>query len=107
MGTRTIIKVENFNVACLYKHWDGDPESTLPWLEAFNQRFTEKRGADNTYKFAQLIRSSSRDAKEFSLDDSTETGWGFTQLTQALDRNMSTFLWKTELLKLKKCNKFG
>jgi hypothetical protein len=30
MGTRAIIKVEGFNLAALYKHWDGYPEATKP-----------------------------------------------------------------------------
>lgn len=76
MATPAVIKVEGFNSAKLYKHWDGYPSSTLPWLESFNQQFTTKRGNDPNYKFAQLIRSSVFMAEEFKLDDSTETGWG-------------------------------
>lgn len=76
MATRSVIKVEGFTTAQLYKHWDGYTEATLPWLEKFNQQFTEKRGDDPSYKFAQLIRSSVLMAEEFGLDESTETGWG-------------------------------
>ncbi len=52
------------------------PESTLAWLENFNKNFAEKRGDDSNYKFAQLLRSSSKDAETYNLDSSTETGWG-------------------------------
>jgi hypothetical protein len=76
MATRSVIKVEGFTTAQLYKHWDGYPDSTLPWLEKFNREFTEKRGDDKSYKFAQLIRSSVFMQEEFGLDSSTETGWG-------------------------------
>lgn len=76
MATRSVIKVEGFTTAQLYKHWDGYPDSTLPWLEKFNREFTEKRGDDKSYKFAQLIRSSVFMQEEFRLDESTTTGWG-------------------------------
>jgi len=75
MGTCCIIKVKDVDVV-LYKHFDGYPEATLAWLEYFNQKFVKNRGCDPEYKFAQLIRSSSKDAEKFNLDDSEETGWG-------------------------------
>lgn len=82
MATSAIIKVATdadrtplLHIA-LYKHWDGAPHSTLPWLEKFNGEFTKKRGINPGYKFAQLIRSSVADAEEFNLDDSKITGWG-------------------------------
>jgi len=76
MATRSVIKVEDFTSVQLYKHWDGYPEATLPWLEEFNKQFAENRGKDPSYKFAQLIRSSVFMKDEFGLDESTETGWG-------------------------------
>ena len=76
MATRAIISIEGFTTARLYKHFDGAPAHTLPWLEAFNKDFTENRGDDPEYKFAQLLRSSIRDAEEFNLDKSKHTGWG-------------------------------
>ncbi len=76
MSTNAIIKVEGLPNVALYKHWDGNPEATLPWLQKFNKEFTEKRAFDPNYKFAQLIRSSAFDQKEFRLDGSKETGWG-------------------------------
>lgn len=76
MATRAIIKVEGVNNCALYKHWDGYPSGTLPWLEKFNKEFTEKRGNDPSYKMAQLLRSSVKMAEEFGLDDSDFTGWG-------------------------------
>jgi hypothetical protein len=76
MATRSVIKVEGFTNAQLYKHYDGYPDGTLPWLEKFNTQFTLRRGEDPSYKFAQLIRSSVFMKDEFSLDESTDTGWG-------------------------------
>jgi len=76
MSTNALIKVESLPNVGFYKHYDGYPEATLPWLEKFNKEFTEKRGVDPHYKFAQLVRSSAFDQKEFTLDSSRETGWG-------------------------------
>ena len=76
MGTRALIKIEGINYCALYKHWDGAPESTLPWLEEFNKSFKENRGSDGEYKMAQLIRSSERDGDKFQLDRNAYTGWG-------------------------------
>lgn len=75
MATRAVIIVPGMSVQ-LYKHWDGYPSATLPWLEKFNREFTQERGDDPNYKFAQLIRSSVRMAEEFKLDDCPHTGWG-------------------------------
>lgn len=79
MGTRAVIRVEGLNACELYKHWDGGPESTEPWLNAFNKEFKDARGDDATYKFAALVRSSVFRAKEFNLDDSEFTGWGVSK----------------------------
>ena len=76
MATRATIYVEGIDTVKVYKHWDGYPEATLPWLEDFNKSFTERRGDDPDYKFAQLLRSSMRDASKYHLDDSEFTGWG-------------------------------
>jgi len=76
MGTRCVIKVEGFDKAKVYKHWDGYPSATLPWLEEFNKDFEKHRSNDYSYKFAQLLRSSAFDADDFDLDDSRYTGWG-------------------------------
>ena len=75
MSTNAVIRVDGVGVE-LYKHWDGYPDSTLPWLEKFNKEFASQRGDDPPYKFAQLIRSSAFDADEFQLDQSRNTGWG-------------------------------
>lgn len=74
MATRSTIKIEGITFAKLYKHWDGQPKNILPWLETFNQRFTELRGIDPEYKFAQLLRSTME--PEFNLDNSKITGYG-------------------------------
>ena len=59
-----------------YKHSDGTPKWTLPWLEKFNKDFSTRRRNDAPYKFAQLLRSSVRDGEEFGLDMDEYTGWG-------------------------------
>ena len=78
MSTSAIIKIDGLEMSniAIYKHHDGYPESTLPWLESFNKKFNEQRGHDPEYKFAQCLRSSSSDQKEFGLCSSEATGWG-------------------------------
>lgn len=78
MGTRAVIRIEGFEVCQVYKHWDGYPKGTLPWLQKFNSEFSVQRGDDAEYKMAQLLRSSVRMQDEFGLDSSTMTGWGVT-----------------------------
>ena len=94
MGTRCSISLEGFNIAKVYKHWDGNPESTMKWLEDFNKSFTEARGDDNTYKFAQLLRSSINDAKKYNLDDSKYTGWGVVKPDEDCDEDFKYRLLK-------------
>lgn len=77
MATIATIKIEGVEFAKVYKHWDGEPSGMLPWLEDFNQMFARERGDDPTYKFAQLLRSST-DPK-YGLDDSKITGYGVVQ----------------------------
>lgn len=79
MSTSALIKVEGVDYAELYKHWDGYPEATLEWLEHFNEDFTKNRGNDPEYKFAQLVRSSIREADYFNLDNNPYTGWGVVE----------------------------
>jgi len=76
MATTAKIIVEGINNVCIYKHWDGYPKATLPWLKKFNKEFSKNRGDDPNYKFAQLLRSSAFDGNKFNLDLSRETGWG-------------------------------
>ena len=77
MGTRATITVRNNPAKVkLYKHYDGYPDGTLPWLKKFNEQFSTRRGDNPAYKFAQLIRSSATMAAEFGLGDCPETGWG-------------------------------
>lgn len=76
MATRATIYVDGIDTVKVYKHWDGYPEATLPWLEAFNKEFTKVRGDDPNYKFAQLLRSSASDAAKYNLDSNTYRGWG-------------------------------
>lgn len=76
MSTNALIQVQNSNVI-LYKHFDGGPASTLPWLMKFHADFLEERGyADEVHETAQLVRSTVLMQEEFDLDPSTATGWG-------------------------------
>ena len=95
MATRATIKVEGVNFVKVYKHWDGMPSATLPWLENFNKEFTEKRGDDPSYKFAQLLRSSAFDSEEFNLDQSKETGWGVVKFGDSCGENYE-YILKTD-----------
>jgi len=76
MSTPAIIKLEGYKNIVLYKHCDGDPQSTMKWLQDFNKNFVKNRGDDNNYKFAQLVRSSAFDCEEYGLDNNRYTGWG-------------------------------
>ena len=75
MATRSIIRIEGHNSA-VYKHWDGYPSATYPWLASFNDRFAKARGEDAVYKFAALLRSSIIDAEQYDLGTDPFTGWG-------------------------------
>lgn len=92
MGTSAIIIVEGHDACKLYKHFDGNPDSTLPWLERFNKDFTDNRGDDPNYKMAQLLRSSARDCDDFGLDDSLYTGWGLVGRHDNYNSNFTYWL---------------
>jgi hypothetical protein len=92
MATRSVIKVEGLTNAQLYKHYDGYPGATLPWLEKFNTQFTQRRGEDPSYKFAQLIRSTVFMKDEFNLDESTDTGWGVVGYSDNLGQEFEYLL---------------
>ncbi len=85
MATRSTIKIEGIKYAKVYKHYDGSPKSTLPWLIKFNKEFSENRGTDPEYKFAQLLRSSVMMSEEFKLDTSDFTGWGVVGFNAHMD----------------------
>lgn len=77
MGTRSTIIIEGVNYAKIYKHWDGYPEATLAWLQAFNGGFDAKqKAAGNWYepefKFAELLKDSVAKQEQFNL---CKTGW--------------------------------
>ena len=105
MSTSCTIKIEGVAFAKIYKHWDGNPDSTLPWLEAFNIDFATNRGVDSEYKFAQLLRSSTRDANIFSLDDSKHTGWGVLPYTASVDIDYEYLLFDNGKVTYKEINK--
>jgi len=90
MATRATIKIEGINFAKVYKHWDGNPEGMLPWLEDFNKSFTENRGDDPEYKFAQLLRSSADE--KYNLDSSKITGYGVIPYDQDMGEEYQYFL---------------
>jgi len=72
MSTHAVIRVEGSNVA-LFKHWDGYPENTLPWLKKFNKdsvKFFPAMYPD--HKVAELIRSTVTSAKKYTL---SKSGW--------------------------------
>lgn len=78
MSTNAYIQVEGSEVA-VYKHWDGGPKDTLPWLRTFHKRFLNSSNSsepDQSYETAQLIRSSIDLQNDFNLDGSRTTGWG-------------------------------
>lgn len=102
MATRATIKLEGYKVAKLYKHWDGYPEGTLQWLKDFNKEFTEKRGEDLDYKFAQLIRSSAFDCEKYNLDASKQTGWAVIQLDCSSGEEYEYKLMKNGTVEFKK-----
>lgn len=79
MSTNAVIRVEGFKHAELYKHWDGYPKATMPWLKDFNAKVTEADLSPEE-KFAQLIRSSASDCKKYNLDSGRHTGWGVSPL---------------------------
>ena len=76
MATRATIKIKGVDFAKIYKHFDGYPEGMVKWLTEFNDRFNEGRGGhDSNYKFAQLLRFSSKYAKKYNLDENEYTGY--------------------------------
>ena len=92
MATRCSIIVDGIDTVKVYKHWDGHPESTLEWLQDFNQDFTKNRGDDAEYKIAQLLRSSAKDAKVYGLDPSKHTGWGILPIDNDAGEEFIYFL---------------
>jgi len=75
MATRCSIKIQDLTFSKVYKHFSS-------WLE-FNKEFSERRGVDPEYKFAQLPRSSIN--SDYDLDPSIETGWGVVPYEDDLD----------------------
>ena len=74
MATSALIRFQGLPFGAVVRvHWDGD--RLAPWLIAFNKRFAHERGDDPTYKVAQLLRDSVRQADEYKLDPSEFTGW--------------------------------
>lgn len=76
MSTRAVIGIEGNQYAMVYKHSDGYPSGTLPWLLDFNADFTKVRGDDPDYKMAQLVRSTVTMAEDYDLQNDDYLGWG-------------------------------
>lgn len=102
MATRCIIEVEGINFCKVYKHWDGYPDHMLPWLEAFNAKFTSERGTDSEYKIAQLLRFAALHASEYKLDSSETTGWGIIKYEDGYSANYVYTLKDDGTVKYKK-----
>jgi len=84
MATRATIKIEGVKFAKIYKHYDGYPEGMTEWLTAFNSEFVKSRGEDSAYKFAELLRHSTRwfPIKRKNYKDEEEfdyLGWGVVE----------------------------
>jgi len=75
-SAKIIINDPNLKNIAIYKHFDGYPSATLPWLLEFHKDYIKNKGWDPEYELAQLLRSSVRLAKKYSLDKSNYTGWG-------------------------------
>ena len=75
------IFIEGISYAKIYKHNNEfyTPERMREKLEAFNQEFTEERGEEADYKFAQLIKQSNTIFKEDLKVEEKFEGWGVLQ----------------------------
>lgn len=70
----------------IYKHWDGYPDHILPILVPFTEKFFQRRGHDESYFLAQVIRHFAiQETKNFLSSKSKEQdpesdllGWGVT-----------------------------
>lgn len=76
MATSALITLEGFPKFSLYRHHDGYPSGTLPFLTFFNERFTKIRGNDLEYKAAQLVRATIIYGEQFHLCMDETCGWG-------------------------------
>ncbi|MCK9541168.1 MAG: hypothetical protein M0R03_03960 [Novosphingobium sp.] len=97
MSTRAIIKIEGFKVAKVYKHYDGYPEGMIEWLTKFNEEFAKERGDDPSYKFAQLLRHSTR---WFPTDGFL--GWGVVEYKCSCGEDFEYVLKKDGTVTFKK-----
>ena len=94
MATRATISVEGVDYAKVYKHFDGYPEGMIEWLTDFNNKFNEERGHDATYKFAQLLRFSSKYGKKYDIDESEYTGYGVVPIDADCGEEYEYILYK-------------
>ena len=98
MATSATIKIQGVYYAKVYKHFDGYPDGMIKWLTEFNDRFNKHRGHDAEYKFAQLLRYSSKYGSEFDLDESEFTGWGIAPYNDQCGEEYEYILTKDEVL---------
>jgi len=80
MGTKALINFKDEDskphAVSIYKHWDGYPSATAPFIFHFAKEYYNNRGADVEYAVAQFLRWTITKGKEFGLDMSEFTGWG-------------------------------
>ena len=98
MATRSTIKIQGVYYAKVYKHFDGYPDGMIKWLTEFNDRFNKRRGHDAEYKFAQLLRYSSKYGNEFELDENEFTGWGIIPYNDQCGEEYEYILTKDEVI---------
>lgn len=71
----TVVRVDGLDNVELFIHRVISVDLFEEWLKEFNADFRKNRGADPSYKFAQLLRSSMFDADTFALDKNCLYGW--------------------------------
>lgn len=98
MATRSTIKIQGIYYAKVYKHFDGYPGNMMKWLIEFNHRFNQRRGHDAPYKFAQLLRYSSKYGREFKLGEDEFTGWGVVPYNDQCGEEYEYILTKDEVI---------
>lgn len=92
MATRAMVKIENYTLCAMYKHWGGSPENMLPFLEAFNKEFTKSRGIANENKMAQLLRATQRLGEKYKLDASIDCGYAIVSVDAHLNQEFEYLL---------------
>ena len=79
MGTSCLFRVEGTDAA-IYQHYDGDPQTVLPWLLPFSTAFFAARGHDPQYFLAQCLFAAKFATAPYTEPTPTQhfNGWGVT-----------------------------